>query len=240
QRIMEQTRIWYKARHPNVAKVHGWMLQVDDSGSLQACLISTWYPNGDITSYLLQHPEADREDLICNICWGLKHLHANDTVHGDLKPTNVMMGNRGIAILCDFGLSSFLHGASSSAFTGALHGLRSVRYTAPQLLEDNSVNPCSKEADIWAFGCVSIEVGAIDSHLTPHLQILFFQILSGQRPYNKIDDENDLCNKILDGEPAYTPDVFQRVKVKDIIKDCLKVPALKRPHVKALINVLAP
>ena len=103
---------------------------------------------------------------------GLNYLHANHTIHGDLKGAgsfskpyqvalltpnqpNILIDHNGRARLVDFGLASIVHGASSIS-TSRGQGY-TARWTAPEILMGG--NNVTREADIFSFGMVVIEVG---------------------------------------------------------------------------------
>ena len=104
---------------------------------------------------------------------GLNYLHANYTIHGDLKGVcrfslslqaalitfgqpNILIDHNGNARLTDLGLTSVVRGLNS------VHVTRVKGYTtawaAPEVLLEECDNATS-EADIFAFGMVVIEVG---------------------------------------------------------------------------------
>jgi serine/threonine-protein kinase len=58
-------------------------------------------------------PDAAR--LICEICEALAHMHAMGWVHGDLKPSNVLLMEDGTVRLADFGLARELEGTHAYA-----------------------------------------------------------------------------------------------------------------------------
>ncbi|KAJ7307742.1 kinase-like domain-containing protein, partial [Mycena albidolilacea] len=62
------------------------------------------------------------------IASGLKFLHENDVVHGDLKQ-NVLVDKYGTPCICDFGISKVV---SRRGFTTTAVGTAS--YMAPELL----------------------------------------------------------------------------------------------------------
>ncbi|MGH8906424.1 MAG: protein kinase domain-containing protein [Egibacteraceae bacterium] len=93
-------------------------------------------------------PNADR--LAAEICEGLAHMHASGWVHGDLKPSNVLLMADGSVRLADFGLTGELEG--THAYTPQVG---SSDYLAPewwteQLSERGIASRTT--GDIWAFG----------------------------------------------------------------------------------------
>ena len=99
---------------------------------------------------------------------GLRYLHSCNIVHGDLKGVrdnsesrftiltsgqpNVLVDAAGHARITDFGLAQDL-----DAMQSALNDQgRTVRWTAPEIL--NEEGTFSKEADVFSFAMVMIEV----------------------------------------------------------------------------------
>ncbi|KAF8323606.1 kinase-like domain-containing protein [Cantharellus anzutake] len=179
--------------------MQGWMMRLDDDGNLNVGLVSPWYPRGNVNSYLAENPEADRKKLVFDIFCGLNYLHDAKTVHGNLKPTNILIKFDGTAVLCDYGLQTLLRDTGIT--------FQSIRYTAPELRQnDGGAFQCSYEGDIWAFGCVSIE------------------IMTDQRPYDTIDKETEI---LVTEIPAYTTDNLQPIDSAEI-KSCLNAPPKER------------
>ncbi|KAF2023875.1 hypothetical protein EK21DRAFT_79993, partial [Setomelanomma holmii] len=80
--------------------------------------------------------------------------------HGDIKPENVLWihsqtNPRGTLLITDFGVSSFNRTRSRSNVTNRGMGF-SATYRAPEF--DIKEAPISRSYDIWAFGCVLLEM----------------------------------------------------------------------------------
>ena len=68
--------------------------------------------------------------------------------------TNVMVNGHFVAMLLDFGIS-ILSGVSST--TQGTMAIGTYQYLAPEIVIEGSQ---TLESDIWAFGCLSLEVGS--------------------------------------------------------------------------------
>ncbi|XP_066128576.1 cyclin-dependent kinase-like 3 isoform X3 [Saccopteryx bilineata] len=116
----------------------------------------------------------------------IEYLHNNNIIHRDIKPENILVSQSGITKLCDFGFARTL------AVPGDIYTdyVATRWYRAPELvLKDTSYG---KPVDIWALGCVVIEMATgnpflpsssdLDllhkivlkvGNLTPHFQNIF-------------------------------------------------------------------
>ncbi|KZV86664.1 WD40 repeat-like protein [Exidia glandulosa HHB12029] len=154
--LRREISVWRRLLHPNI---HGLCGVYEGIGPLPA-LVSLWNDNGDINKFVRQHA-ADTDvaslklNLFAGVANGLKHLHDNHIVHGDIKGGNVLISDQGVARLCDFGLSRLLLDHSQSTTTTG-RGTGTVRWMAPELLEEGVCH--SFATDIWACGCLFIEV----------------------------------------------------------------------------------
>jgi eukaryotic-like serine/threonine-protein kinase len=82
------------------------------------------------------------------ICDGLEAIHDAGLVHGDLKPSNVMMDAEGVVRLVDFGIAPLLAGAASG------EPWRIDDYMSPEQSSGQMVDPRS---DIYALGLILFE-----------------------------------------------------------------------------------
>jgi serine/threonine-protein kinase len=87
---------------------------------------------------------------------GLDALHRAGLVHRDVKPSNVMLDERGRALLTDFGLAK---GPAYTVLTRPGQVLGTLDYLAPELIGGAEATPAS---DLYALGCIVYEclVGA--------------------------------------------------------------------------------
>jgi serine/threonine-protein kinase len=82
---------------------------------------------------------------------GLDALHDARILHRDVKPSNVLLDERGDAALADFGLA---RGDDSTQLTRDGQLMGTPHYLAPELIEGR---PASTASDVYALGCVLYE-----------------------------------------------------------------------------------
>ncbi|CUA74887.1 hypothetical protein RSOLAG22IIIB_11560 [Rhizoctonia solani] len=171
--IKNEMEIWRLVNnHAHINSFIG-MASVDDPRYFPTGPVSDHYTQGNLKAYLArQDPDvldcSLRFRLLLNVIEGLKYVHSQAIVHGDLKAMNVLVdGNNKtpVARICDFGSSSI----NCPCYTGPRGQQGTIPWDSPELWmpadDDDDDDDDEKEAparttqsDIWAFGCVALEV----------------------------------------------------------------------------------
>ena len=84
-----------------------------------------------------------------DIACGIGFAHANNVVHSDIKPANVMLDADGTAKLCDFGTAYVLSTLATKTTSGPARG--TPMFTAPEYADGGS-EEVSKACDVFSFG----------------------------------------------------------------------------------------
>ncbi|OCF45646.1 TKL/TKL-CCIN protein kinase [Kwoniella heveanensis CBS 569] len=103
QAYLDQVNLWRNLK-PSPFVLHLLGASFVDS-SRPWHFLSPFMSNGDIVSYLASPAgaAADRLSLVWQMAQGLRHLHAQQIVHGDFRPKNVLINDQGQAVLSEFG-----------------------------------------------------------------------------------------------------------------------------------------
>lgn len=106
-RFREEARICSQLQHPGVVPVHGLGQLADGRPFFTMKVIE-----GDTLAQRLRarrDPAQDRHDHLSTfmrVCQTIAYAHSTGVVHGDLKPSNVMVGAFGEAQVMDWGFAS--------------------------------------------------------------------------------------------------------------------------------------
>jgi serine/threonine protein kinase len=149
-RLESGAHLWATLAHPQIVPVHqgGWW---DDTPYLavehvpQGCLATR------LTGQPYQLPQA--LGLVEQLAEIVGYLHRQGVVHGNLKPTNVLMAANGIPRLVDFHLTSGLF-RRLPAGEAELAGLG---YLAPELVHDSDAE-LRPYTDIYGLGIILYEL----------------------------------------------------------------------------------
>ncbi|KAG4910247.1 hypothetical protein JHK87_056363 [Glycine soja] len=173
-----QVRAIAKLRHPNLVKVRGFCWGQEDK-----LLICDYVPNGSLAT--IDHRRAGASPLNLSlevrlkiakgVARGLAFIHEKKHVHGNVKPSNILLNSEMEPIISDFGLDRVLlndvtHKANGSARKQDLpfgsipfstmgpstSGVgQMMHYQAPESLLN--VKPSNKW-DVYSFGVVLLEL----------------------------------------------------------------------------------
>ena len=143
----------------------GSVHQADSTTMTRSAMGAAFDKNGEILSAPRPIARASSSDvLVANdheihrlrsvlpqLASGLEHLHANNLVHRDLTPRNIMVDQAGRLIILDFGLA--LRGTGTSVMRNLRVG--TPKYMAP---EQVSSEPSTSAADWYAVGSIIYEM----------------------------------------------------------------------------------
>ncbi|KAG8994092.1 hypothetical protein FRB90_000534 [Tulasnella sp. 427] len=182
--LARELKVWAAASHPNILPLVGYYLSDDYD---RAQLVSPYMSNGNVKDYMETHRSTlvTRIRLVKGLTSGINYLHNCDPpiCHGDLKPTNILVNDTTEAVLCDFGLATFvLESGARSGLTTSESVKGSMRYMSPELFTDPAAKHTFK-SDIWAWACTA------------------FEILTDLSPYHGIEADGAIVLASARGEP---------------------------------------
>ncbi|KAI3707817.1 hypothetical protein L2E82_36666 [Cichorium intybus] len=148
---------------------------------------------------------------------GLKYLHDNGIVHGDVKCQNVLLGPCGTVKLADFGCARRLPSGTTGATGNRKFLCGTPLWMAPEVLRNEGLD---FSADIWSLGCTVIEMA------------------TGRTPWGELGVSNQMAAilKIASGNelPSF-PREFSKSGL-DFLNKCLVRKADRRSTVDELLD----
>jgi serine/threonine protein kinase len=143
--------LWVAIAHPHIVPVHraGWW---DDAPYLAV----EYVPHGSLAGKLAGQPYPIRQALrlVEQLAELVGYLHRQGVVHGNLKPSNVLLAADGIPRIADFRLTGGLFQGPLPADDQEPGGLA---YLAPELIQDRDAEP-RPYTDIYGLGVILYEL----------------------------------------------------------------------------------
>jgi serine/threonine protein kinase len=164
-RFQREAQLLASLNHTNIAAIHGLEMQAGSGPFLVLELVE----GADLAEWLKARKLSITEALTVarQITEALEQAHEQGIVHRDLKPANVKVTPEGNVKVLDFGLAKALETESgdqvnpslsptlTAAATRAGVIMGTAAYMSPEQARGAVVD---KRADIWAFGCVLLEM----------------------------------------------------------------------------------
>ncbi len=145
-----------KLNHPNIATIHDFnternmdflSMEYISGATLSEKAVSGALPEAEVISLGRQAAEA------------LEAAHEQGIIHRDLKPGNIMVTQKGLLKVLDFGLAKLLQPAGPAdktlSFTGSTGLTGTIPYMAPEQLDGREVDV---RTDIHALGAILYEL----------------------------------------------------------------------------------
>ncbi|MGZ7032597.1 MAG: serine/threonine-protein kinase, partial [Thermoanaerobaculia bacterium] len=185
-RFTREARAAGGVAHPNVIPIyfigeddgqHYFAMEYVSGRSVQAMIRS----EGRV-----DNPRAAQ--IILQAAQGLAAAHDKGVIHRDIKPANLMVDERGVVKIADFGIALPVEAQTRLTATGALMG--TPGYLSPEQCMGETVD---HRADIYALG------------------VTYYEMLTGRMPFNA-ESPLALLRQILQEDP---PDVTQLNKDVD-------------------------
>ncbi|KAF8322912.1 kinase-like domain-containing protein, partial [Cantharellus anzutake] len=163
--------IWLTLKHPNITPFLGWALKI--SNVIHAHIFTELAVNHSIARFIKSHPDANMKKLLRDSAEGIEYLHAEGIIHGDIKPTNILVNSDLRAVLCDFGLARRIGDPQTDPQDDSVNTTH--QYSAPELLLGISLEPPvrTEATDVWAFGCTGLEVRGFKGSWIVNLSLFF-------------------------------------------------------------------
>jgi serine/threonine protein kinase len=182
-RTLSEARLASTLSHPNICTTYD---VGEDEGR---AYVAMEYIAGRRLSDHIRHGGLPVSTVISygeEIAAALAHAHEHGIIHGDVKSSNVLITDEGIAKLVDFGLAKrfgpedlkiAMSSRSSLAEIGRMAG--TLSYLAPEVLRGK---PTTVQSDIWALGILLHEMAYGDLPFSGETPFeLSTQIMTGQR-----------------------------------------------------------
>ncbi|XP_058226605.1 mitogen-activated protein kinase kinase kinase 20-like [Rhododendron vialii] len=155
--------------HPNIIGCFGEEITTGENGEMVYNLLLEYGSGGTLADLIEKAggcglPESHVKRYARSILLGLNHIHGRGYVHCDLKPGNILLVPKSCGFggtefkpkIGDFGLAKRAKQSNNKKRkVDPFYWRGTPMYLSPEVVVDNVQEPPS---DIWAFGCIVLEM----------------------------------------------------------------------------------
>lgn len=207
RRFLDEARAMGGVRHENVAQIYSY-----GTYEKEPYIVMEYVPGQTVADYILRQRTNgvgltmdEAVGIVEQVSRGLTAIHAVGIIHGDIKPSNILIGPGFRAVVVDFGLMRWLGDAEDMSVV-----VGTPAYIPPEVVRADSLDlRLTPAADVYALGVTAYEMlaGRLPFQVTT-VDELFDVHLRGARAPRLTDLRPDL--------PAAFDEVFDRVLSGDL------------------------
>jgi len=200
-RFKQELVLASKISHKNILRIH----DMGEVGGMK--FITMAYVEGQDLQHLIRdNPKMPLERVLKfaqQLAGALAAAHAEDVVHRDLKPQNILVDANDQVYIADFGLAkSYAEGAVGMTQTGAFLG--TPRYMSPEQVEGK---PTDGRSDLYSYGLILYEMVTGDVPFTGESTIKVM--------YQRIQEQPKSARAVNPNVPVWLDRVIMRCLEKD-------------------------
>lgn len=204
-RFDREMEILKKLKDPNIVRYYG-----GSSTGTQRYYAMELVTGGSLDRVLRKEGKLPWEKVVeygIQIAKALEHAHREGVIHRDLKPGNLLLTDKGVLKLSDFGIA---RDTQATALTAAGKTVGTMAYMAPEQITGKK--PVNARTDLYALGCV------------------LFELLTGRTPFAS-ETQPEMLFKHIDQVPPkvreFNPDC--PVWLEELIDELLEKEPEDRP-----------
>ena len=158
-----EARAAARLSHPNVVSVFDQGADAMDGNVVRPYIVMEYVEGRTLRDVVNAHAPLDPADALAvlePVVAALAAAHDAGLVHRDVKPENVLLGDRGLVKVADFGLAKAISSQTQTATAGLLIG--TVSYLPPELV---TTGQADARSDVYSAG------------------VVLFELLTGRKPH---------------------------------------------------------
>ncbi len=203
ERFRNELRLARRITQKNICRVHEFHEEENDF-----FITMEYVPGESLKNFILKKGKLTEEEAVDfgrKICRGLTEAHSAGVVHRDLKPQNIIIGQKGQLKIMDFGIARSVE-APGITQAGSIVG--TPMYMSPEQAEGKEA---TQSSDIYSLG------------------VIFYEMVTGNVPFTG-DSALSIALKhkteILDSPQAFNPSISE--SFTSVILKCLEKDSSQR------------
>jgi serine/threonine protein kinase len=148
-RFEQEARVIANLQHPHIVPVHDF----GEAGGY-TYIVMPFIEDGTLAGLLGEPlPSAQMRRIITQVGDALDCAHCHGIIHRDVKPSNILIDQRGNCLLSDFGIAKIVAASKHFTRTGGFVG--TPAYMSPEQIEGEKLDGRS---DVYSLGIVLYEM----------------------------------------------------------------------------------
>ena len=152
KRFRQEAELAAQMDHPNIVPIYDFD-QRDGRYLISMGLMGRGSLKEQLEKYGAMHP-SQAKTILEQVASGLAYAHERNIIHRDLKTSNILIDDNGVARIADFGFAKAVSADSiSMSVGGGMVG--TPAYMAPELWHGKKA---TEQSDIYSLGCITYEM----------------------------------------------------------------------------------
>lgn len=150
--FLEEAQVMKKLRHPKLVQLYAVCTREEP-----IYIVTELMTKGSLLKYIQSEegknlPTHELIDIASQVADGMAYLEEQKYIHRDLAARNILVGEKNVVKIADFGLTRIINDNNYHAKEGTR---LPIRWTAPEAIFYNSY---SVKSDVWSFGIFVMEM----------------------------------------------------------------------------------